>query len=58
MLPHVEGMRQNWLVLNPDDLLMNENPTVPHRLLDFDLALRCMPYIDASIILANGKSFS
>ena len=55
MLPHVEGVRQNRLVLDPDDLLVNENSAVPHRFLDFDLALRCVPDVDRRIVLADGE---
>jgi hypothetical protein len=39
VLPHIEGMGQHGLVLDPNDLLMNENAAVTHGLFDFNLTL-------------------
>src|SRR5580704_3755624 len=55
MLPHIERVGQNGLVLDPDNLLVNENAAVAHRFLDFNLPLRSVPHIDRGIGLANRK---
>ena len=54
VLPHIKRMGQYRLVLDPDDLLVNKNAAVPHRFLDFNLALRCMPDVDRGVVLTNG----
>jgi hypothetical protein len=46
---------KDGLVLDPDDLLVNENPTVPHGFLDFNLALRGVPDVDPSVFFTDGK---
>jgi hypothetical protein len=49
-------MGQYGLVLDPDDLLVNKNAALPHRFLDFNLSLRCVPRVNRGIILTNGQS--
>src|SRR5271155_4004819 len=49
MLPHIEGVGQHRLVLDPNDLLVNQDAAVTHRLLDFHLALRGVPNVDRSV---------
>src|ERR1700735_5316104 len=55
VLPHVKGVGKNWLVLDPDNLLVNENPTVSHCLLHLHLTLRGMPNVYRSIRFADSK---
>jgi hypothetical protein len=55
VLPHIEGVGEDGLVLYPDDLLVNENPTVPHGFLDFDLTLRGVPDVDSGVFFTDGK---
>src|ERR1700676_3949643 len=58
MPPHVERVLENGLVFDPDDLLVNKNAALPHRLLNFNLSLRRVPHVDRCIVLTNGQSLS
>ena len=58
MPPHVERVLENGLVFDPDDLLVNKNAALPHRLLNFNLSLRRVPHVDCCIVLTNGQSLS
>src|ERR1700728_608938 len=58
VLPHVERVGQDGLVLDPDDLLMDENPTVAHGLLDLNLALRGVPDIDSCVVFTDSQPAS
>jgi hypothetical protein len=53
VLPHEKRVSQNRLIFDPNNLLVNENATVSHRFLDFDLTLRGVPNIDRSVVFAN-----
>src|SRR5258706_14891445 len=45
VLPHIKRVRQDGLVLEPDDLLMDKDPTIAQRLFDFNLTLAFVPDI-------------
>ncbi len=55
MLPHIERVGQNGLVLDPDNLLVNQDAAITHRLLDFHLALRGVPHVDRGVGFADGQ---
>ncbi len=55
VLPHVKRVGKDGLVLDPNDLLVNKNAAVPHRLFDFHLPLRSVPNVDRGVRLADVK---
>ena len=42
VLPHIEGMSKDEHVLDANDLLVEEDPTIPHGFPSLNLALRGM----------------